>query len=104
MRCLAAIVVAAGLLVLATPVARGTSIPAAPAVFRVGAAVQTINPTYPVYLGGYGGGPVGGTIARHVSTLTGQPEDLTVRAIAIQAGGHVVELASIDSQGYFAGY
>ena len=28
-----------------------------PAPFRVGAAVALINPTYPVYMGGYGGGP-----------------------------------------------
>jgi hypothetical protein len=36
--------------------------------------------------------------------LTGRPEDLTVRAIAIEAGGHTVELASVDGQGWFAGY
>ena len=75
-----------------------------PATFRVGVAVESINPTYPVYLGGYGGGPAGGTIGRHVNPLTGRPEDLTVRAIAIRSGARVVELASIDSQGYFAGY
>lgn len=76
----------------------------AAAVFRVGASVQTINPDYPVYMGGYGGGPAGGTIARHVDPLTGRPEDLTVRAISIQSGGSVVEIAAVDTQGYFAGY
>jgi len=78
---------------------------AAPARFRVGAAVAAINPTYPVYMGGYGGGPAGGTIARHVDPLTGRPEDFTVRAISIQdPEGHVVEFATVDTQGYFAGY
>ena len=108
MRGLITAVMAAGALALvAVPATEGASAPAqppVPAIFRVGAAVQTVNPTYPVYLGGYGGGPAGGTIARHVDPSTGQPENLTVRAISIQAGGHVVELASIDSQGYSAGY
>ena len=81
-----------------------TTAPAAPAQFKVGAAVATINPPYPVYMGGYGGGPAGGTIARHVNPLTGKPEDFTVRAIAIEAGGHVDEIATVDTQGYFAGY
>lgn len=72
--------------------------------FRAGAAVETINPTYPVYMGGYGGGPAGGTLTRHINPLTGKPEDFTVRAIAIAAGSHVVELATVDTQGYFAGY
>ncbi len=75
---------------------------AAPATFRVGAAVATINPTYPVYMGGYGGGP--GTATRHINPLTGKPEDFTVRAIAIASGSHVLEFATVDTQGYFAGY
>lgn len=74
------------------------------AVFRVGVAVANIDPTYPVYLGGYGAGPAGGTIARHVDPLTGKHEHLTVRAIAIARAGHVVELATVDTQGYMAGY
>jgi len=74
-------------------------------VFRVGAAVVPINPSYPVYMGGYGGGPAGGTIGRHIDPSTGQPEDITARAVAIESPtGHVVELASVDSQGWFAGY
>jgi hypothetical protein len=76
----------------------------APAIFRVGAAVEDIDPSYPVYLGGYGAGPAGGTIERHVDPETGRPEELTVRAISIQAGARVVELASVDSQGWFAAY
>lgn len=63
-----------------------------------------INPSYPVYMGGYGGGPAGGTLARHIDPLTGRPENFTVRAIAITGGRHVVEFATIDTQGYFAGY
>ena len=79
---------------------------AAPRVakFKVGAAVELINPESKVLLGGYQSGPPGGTILRHVSPLTGRPENLTVRAIAIQSGSKVVELASIDGQGSFAGY
>jgi hypothetical protein len=72
--------------------------------FSVGAAVGLINPRYPVYMGGYGGGPAGGTVLRHTNPLTGQPENFTVRAISIASGGHVVELATVDTQGYFAGY
>ncbi|MHB8593131.1 MAG: PKD domain-containing protein [Acidimicrobiales bacterium] len=78
--------------------------PAGPATFSVGAASVTINPTYPVYLGGYGGGPDGGTVQRHVNPLTGKQENFTVRAISIASGGRVVELARVDSQGWFAGY
>lgn len=77
---------------------------ASPTHFQVGAAVGDINPPYPVYMGGYGGGPAGGTITRHIDPLTGKPEDFTVRAIAISAGGHTLELATVDTQGYFAGY
>ena len=55
-------------------------------------------------MGGYGGGPSPGTVARHVDPLTNQPEDFSVRAIAIGAGDHVVELARVDTQGWFAGY
>src|SRR5438067_11604821 len=75
----------------------------ASARFRVGAAVETINPDYPVYMGGYGGGPAGGAIARHVDATTGRPEDFTVRAISIEAPGSAVEIAAVDPQGYFAG-
>ena len=85
---------------LATPAFCRTS--AAP--FRVGAAVADINPPLPVYMGGYGGGPKGGTLARHIDPLTGRPENFTVRAISIASGNHVVEFATVDTQGYFAGY
>ncbi|MHB8512066.1 MAG: PKD domain-containing protein [Actinomycetota bacterium] len=76
----------------------------APAVFRVGVAVENIDPLAPAYLGGYGAGPAGGTIRRHINPLTGKPEELTVRAIAIASRSNVIELASVDSQGWFAGY
>ena len=81
-----------------------SSASASPARFLVGASTVTINPTYPVYMGGYSGGPQGGTLTRHVDPLTGRPENFTVRAIAISAGGHTVELERVDSQGWFAGY
>lgn len=86
------------------PDAAQASRTARPAIFRVGAAVLNIDPSYPVYMGGYGGGPAGGTIARHIDPITGRPEHLTVRAMAVAAAGHVVELATVDTQGYFAGY
>ncbi|HVA59809.1 MAG TPA: PKD domain-containing protein [Mycobacteriales bacterium] len=76
----------------------------APAIFRVGAASVTIDPGYPLAMGGYGPGPASGTMTRHTNPLTGQPEDLTVRAISIQSATGVVELARVDSQGWFAGY
>lgn len=72
--------------------------------YLVGAATVGIDPGYPVIMGGYGGGPAGGTLARHVNPLTGRPEEFSVRAVAFVAGGHVVELARVDSQGYYAGY
>jgi hypothetical protein len=75
-----------------------------PAVFKVGAAVELINPSQKVYLGGYQSGPAGGTILRHTNPLTGRPENLTVRAIAIQSGSRIVELESIDGQASFASY
>lgn len=86
-----------------------------PVLFRVGAAVQSIDPTAPVYMGGYGGGPAGGTLARHVNLLTCPPgaavdgptnchlENFTTRAIAIVRGTHVIEMARVDTQGWFAG-
>lgn len=80
-----------------------TALPRA-AAFRVGVATIDINPTYPVYMGGYGGGPAGGTITRHIDPTTGRPEDFTARAMAIVEGTRVVELARVDSQGWFAGY
>ncbi len=94
-----ALVVAAAALI-----AGASGAEASASTFKVGAAVENIDPGYPVYMGGYGGGPAGGTITRHVDPLTGRTEHFTVRAIAIAAGGRVVEFASVDTQGYFAGY
>lgn len=99
----AALASAAGLILAGGAAARTVPGRAAP-LFRVGAATANIDPTYPVYMGGYGGGPKGGTITRHINPLTGRPEHFTVRAIAIARGGHVVEFATVDTQGYFAGY
>jgi len=84
--------------------ARAAGSAAGPAIFKVGAASVTIDPTYPVYMGGYGGGPAGGTVQRHTNPLTGKAEDFTVRAMSIESGGHVVQLARVDTQGWFAGY
>src|SRR5438067_3742716 len=96
--------VASAPVLLAAAVILPTAASARPAQFRVGAAVGTINPSYPVYMGGYGGGPAPGTVTRHINPLTRKPEDFTVRAIAIRSGTHVLEFATVDTQGYFAGY
>jgi hypothetical protein len=65
-----------------------------------GAAKADITPQGPVYLGGYGLGPV------RRSTGTLQP--LYVRALALRsldgAPAHTLVLAVLDSQGYFAAY
>src|SRR5579884_3477245 len=92
---------AAGILALADSAAAAHGHPTA---FRVGAAVANINPPYPVYMGGYGGGPKGGTFDRHLDPVTGRPENFTVRAIAIATPGRVLEFATVDTQGYFDGY
>ena len=96
-----ALILTAALMAIWAPAAAGRT---APAQFRVGADVELINPAQKVYLGGYQSGPAGGTIARHTDPLTGRPENLTVRAIAIEHGSSIVELASIDGQGSFASY
>jgi hypothetical protein len=93
-----------GILALGSAVPEAVAAPRSAAPFRVGTAVVNINPSYPVYLGGYGGPPPKPTITRHVDPTTGQAENLTVRAFAIEGKGHAVEFASVDSQGWFAGY
>jgi len=101
---LAALGIVAGATVAVAAPATVARPSAGPARFRVGVATVNIDPTYPVYMGGYGGGPAGGTLARHVDPLTGRTEHFTVRAMAIGNGHSVVELARVDSQGWFAGY
>ena len=65
-----------------------------------GAAKADITPTEPVYLGGYGVGPV--------RLSTGSIQPLYVRALALRASdnlpAHTLVFAAIDSQGYFADY
>lgn len=65
-----------------------------------GAAKADISPSAPVYLGGYGFGPV--------RRSTGVLHPLYVRALALRAPGgsaaDTVVFAALDSQGYFAAY
>lgn len=65
-----------------------------------GAAKADISPAVPVYLGGYGFGPV--------RRSTGVLHPLYVRALALRQPGApaaaTVIFAAIDSQGYFAAY
>jgi hypothetical protein len=100
---LAATLAAAGASALA-PQARAEGSTSSHAPYRVGVASVDIDPTIPVFMGGYGGGPAPGTDARHVDPLTGKPENFSVRAIAIESGGKLIELARVDAQGYYAGY
>jgi hypothetical protein len=67
---------------------------ARPASFRVGAATASIDPPVPVYAGGFGMSP----------PITRVHDPLSVRAIYISNGRRAVEMATVDSQAYFAAY
>jgi hypothetical protein len=64
--------------------------------YCVGASKREITPTSPVYLGGYGFGPV------RRSTGVGSP--IYARAIAISRGAQTVVFCAIDTQGHFLAY
>ena len=64
--------------------------------YCVGASRREITPTSPVYLGGYGFGPV--------RRSTGVRSPIYARAIAISRGGQTVVLSAIDTQGHFLAY
>lgn len=64
--------------------------------YCVGASKREITPTSPVYLGGYGFGPV------RRSTGVGNP--IYARAIAISRGGQTAVFCAIDTQGHFLAY
>ena len=81
-------------LVLALVPAASASAAQRPALFRVGAATASIAPPMPVYAGGFGLSP----------PITTMHDPLEVRAISISHGKHAVEMATVDSQAYFAGY
>ncbi len=65
-----------------------------PALFKVGAAVRSIDPNVPVYSGGFSLSP----------PITKVHDPLQVRAIYISNGHTAVAFATIDAQGYFAAY
>lgn len=65
-----------------------------PAVFRVGAATESLTPQQPVYAGGFGASPP-------IRSVTGA---LQVRAMWISNGRHAVAFAVVDAQGAFAAY
>lgn len=69
--------------------------PAAPALFRVGAAVRDITPQVPVYAGGYGTYLNAPAIQRTYAPLQ-------VRSFYVSNGRTAVALASVDSQAWFA--
>lgn len=70
--------------------------PARARPYCIGAAVRDISPTSPVFLGGYGFGPV--------RLSTGIETPITARALAITKGDQTVVFAAIDTQGHFIAY
>ena len=64
--------------------------------YCVGASRREITPTSPVYLGGYGFGPV--------RRSTGVRSPIYARAIAISRGERTAVFCAIDTQGHFLAY
>ena len=67
---------------------------AGPPVFQVGAAARSINPTVPVYAGGFSLSP----------PITRVRDPLEVRAFYVSNGRRAVAIAVVDSQAYFSAY
>jgi hypothetical protein len=67
---------------------------ATPPVFRVGAAARSINPTLPIYSGGFSLSP----------PITKVRDPLEVRAFYVSNGRRAVGIATVDSQAYFSAY
>ncbi len=67
---------------------------ARPALFRAGAAVRSIDPSVPVYSGGFSLSP----------PITRFHDPLQVRAFYVSNGHTALAFATIDAQGYFSGY
>lgn len=65
-----------------------------PALFRVGAAVRSIDPPVPVYSGGFSLSP----------PIMRVHDPLEVRAFYVTNGRTALAFATIDAQGYFSGY
>src|SRR5947209_15812191 len=65
-----------------------------PVVFRVGAAVRSIDPPTDVYAGGFGASPPIRRVFGH----------LQVRALFVQHGASAVAFAVVDAQAEFAAY
>jgi hypothetical protein len=100
---IAFLAIAALLLALATldAVASAQSMPpcSAPGAggdYCVGTSKLDITPASPVYLGGYGFGPV--------RRSTGVKSPIYARALAVSRGGQTVIFCAIDSQGHFIAY
>lgn len=68
-----------------------------PALFRVGAAVESVAPPVAVSPGGYGSYDATAATRR-------QYQQLQVRAFYVSNGRHAVEFAVLDSQAWFAAY
>jgi hypothetical protein len=72
--------------------ARASAAP--PALFRVGAAARSIDPSVPVYSGGFSLSP----------PITRVRDPLQVRAFYVSNGHRSVAIAVVDSQAYFSSY
>ena len=83
------LIAALGLVVLG-----GTQAAAKPAVFRVGAAVRSIDPNTAVYAGGFSLSP----------PITKVHDPLEVRAFYLSNGHTALAFVVVDAQGYFSGY
>ena len=70
--------------------------PAPEGEYCVGSAKREITPPSPVYLGGYGFGPV--------RRSTGVASPIYARAIAISRGAQTVVFGAIETQGHFLAY
>jgi hypothetical protein len=84
------------LLIVPKPAVARCRLPQSAVPYCVGAAKRDITPSNPVYLGGYGFGPV--------RLSTGVESPIYARALAISRGGQTVVFCAIDTQGHFFAY
>jgi hypothetical protein len=81
-------------LLIASAVVPAAHAAGGPALFEVGAAVRSLDPSVPVYSGGF-------SLSPPISQLR---DPLQVRAFYVSDGKHAVEVAVVDAQGAFAAY
>ena len=89
---LALVLACAAALIAAAPAAAAPR----PALFKVGAASESIAPLpgVPVYAGGFGASP----------PIDSEHDPIEVRAFYVSNGKHAVAIATVDAQAYFSSY